>query len=298
MATLALESKSLMLAPICDGDQIAAALLDYLYLYFQIPSPYELFFRTLERNYTDVISPDFYQYFLKDFQAPFNLDYERYPDTWLSMTLAELHDAMRRQFTWGSDLSREDLIEGLKLLQNKGYLSLEDWDLFEDGLDQALQSEYHGVASPVITCWLYRTRVDAAVTAYYSNQVVTAPIDERIDVKREKRIVNSQVHRARRIGQAASLTFEEWVETLRQFNLCCAFCQTGPYEVLEHFLPIIHGGSSSSFNCLPACEICNALKNERLPQEFAGDIGEERLQMLQHYLEQRRQQWLQKRQQE
>lgn len=104
------------------------------------------------------------------------------------------------------------------------------------------------------------------------------------------------MHRAKRIGQAASLTFDEWAETLSYFNLRCAFCQTEPYEVLEHFIPIIHGGPSSVFNCVPACETCNAMKNDRLPHEFAQDIGEDRTHRIQQYLEQRKQRWLKKRQ--
>src|SRR5712691_11422168 len=127
MAKPVLESKSLMLVPICNGDQVAAAILDYVYLYFQQPNPYELFFSEIQRKNEDVITDDFYRYIVREEHPPFNLDVEHYPNTWLSITLAELQAVIGRQFDWSDDLSAEDLLEGLKLLQNKGYMSIEDW---------------------------------------------------------------------------------------------------------------------------------------------------------------------------
>jgi len=290
-----LESKSLMLLPICDGDHVAAAILDWVYLYFQHPNPLEMFFNRIQRDNSEAITSDFFRYEIQEFYAPFNLDIDHYPDTWLTITLAELRQAIQGQFVWGTELSTDDLIGALKLLQNKNYMCIEDWELFED-TSNGLYSDYQGKSSPVITCWLYLQHVDYAIINYYGAHLVTQPVDERIDTKREKRIVSNQGHRAKRIGQAASLTFEEWAATIIYFNMRCAFCQEKPYEVLEHFIPIIHGGTTSVFNCVPACELCNAIKNDRLPLEILEQMNEQRIQEIQRYLEQRRQQWIQKKQ--
>lgn len=285
-----LSGKSLMLVPVCDGDQIAAAILDYLYLYFQIPSPYQLFFEVLQQEKKEVIPDDFYQYDIQKEYAPFNLSREGFPESWLFISMAELRNAL----TWNSNPLDEDIIEGLKILQNKDYLSIEDWGLFDENPKNYLYTDYLGKPSRAITCWLHLDRVDYAVEKYYSDHLALPPIDDRIDVKREKRIVSSQVHRAKRLGQAASLTFHEWTQTLAFFKMRCAFCQRNPYEVLEHFIPVIHGGSTSVFNCIPACEICNALKSDRLPHEIVSNMGEERIRFIELYLEERRKEWVKK----
>lgn len=293
MTELTLESKSLMLTPICDGDHVAAAILDWLYLYFQYPNPYKLFCDRIQDHNSEEIISDFFRYSIQEYYAPFDLDIDHYPDKWFSITLAELRLAIREQFAWKTKLLTEDLIDALKLLQNKNYMSIEDWELFEDGKN-ALYSEYQGKSSPVITCWLYVRNVDYAVMNYYHSHFVAPLVDERINTKREKRIVSNQGHRAKRIGQAASLTFEEWIATITYFNMRCAFCQERPYEVLEHFIPVIHGGTTSVFNCVPACELCNAIKNDCLPHEILEQMKEERIQEIHRYLEHRRQQWIQK----
>src|SRR5712691_735067 len=100
-----LESKSSMLTPICDGDHIAAAILDWVYLYFQNPSPYELFFDRIQSDNSEEITTDFYRYEVQNSYAPFNLDIDYYPEKWLTVTLAEIHRAIQGQFVWGTNLS-------------------------------------------------------------------------------------------------------------------------------------------------------------------------------------------------
>ena len=90
-------------------------------------------------------------------------------------------------------------------------MSIEYWDLSELEIEDCLQTEHRNWVDSQMSCWLYHERVDYAVAKYYSNHAVMPPIDKRVDARKEKRIVSSHVHRARRIGQAASLTFDEWV---------------------------------------------------------------------------------------
>lgn len=284
-----------MLLPICDDNALAAALLDWLYLYFQRPSPYEIFFEKLRKCDEEVITDDFYLYQVREYLPPFDLDREAYPDHWLSVSLAECFDAIRSQFSSEMTLQIEDFIEAFKLLQNKSYLSVEDWGLFEEDREDCLNGRYKATLSPLITCYLSLAAVDSAVQKQYQKAVPISsfPLENsRIDKKRERRIITNQVHRAKRIGQAASLTLEEWLATLNHFKVKCAFCRERSYEVLEHFIPVIHGGSTSVFNCIPACEICNAIKNEQLPHEFEQHFENACIQELLQYLEQKRKEWL------
>jgi hypothetical protein len=63
-------AKSLMLISICNGDPTAAAILDYVSLYFQQPNPYKIFFCELRRGYEDIISNGSYQY-IRESHTPY-----------------------------------------------------------------------------------------------------------------------------------------------------------------------------------------------------------------------------------
>jgi hypothetical protein len=49
---------------------------------------------------------------------------------------------------------------------------------------------------------------------------------------------------ARKYGLSATLTLEEWLATLAHFHWKCAYCQSAPYTVLEHFEPMIVRGDT------------------------------------------------------
>lgn len=87
--------------------------------------------------------------------------------------------------------------------------------------------------------------------------------DQKYRVERHR--VRAQVFRAKQQGTEATLTLAEWLETINAFQGQCAYCQTSPYEVLEHYLPIALGGGTTQENCLPACRSCNARKSDKHP---------------------------------
>ena|SRR5689334_14282382 len=72
---------------------------------------------------------------------------------------------------------------------------------------------------------------------------------------REYDRVQEQLVRARYLQTRASLTLAEWLTTLVYFRWRCAYCQEKPFQVLHHFTPRSHGGTSSD-NCVPACYSC------------------------------------------
>lgn len=81
-----------------------------------------------------------------------------------------------------------------------------------------------------------------------------------------KEHINGHLTRARKAKTPATLTLEEWTETVDFFNHRCAYCGK-PYQILEHLLPISKGGGTTKDNCLPACYSCNAVKGSLLPHE-------------------------------
>ena len=57
-----------------------------------------------------------------------------------------------------------------------------------------------------------------------------------------------------------TLTTKQWQFTLKYFNFRCAYC-SGPYQVLEHVVPVELGGGTTYTNCVPACNSCNTCKD-------------------------------------
>lgn len=95
--------------------------------------------------------------------------------------------------------------------------------------------------------------------------------------------------RASRAGLPATLTTKQWTKTLNDFNQCCAFCQDGPYDVLEHFIPIARSGGTTEYNCVPACVTCNRLKRDLHPSMIDPQSRiYEGIQRVQEYLETRK----------
>jgi hypothetical protein len=73
--------------------------------------------------------------------------------------------------------------------------------------------------------------------------------------------LRGQNQRAKQAAVKHDLTMEQWLETLKYFDYKCAYCG-GPYEVIEHYLPIHQAGTTAS-NCVPACLHCNMMKDRQ-----------------------------------
>ena len=84
-------------------------------------------------------------------------------------------------------------------------------------------------------------------------------------MERERHRVQTQNYRASQLGLPATLTLEEWLQTLADFNGLCAYCMERRFEHLEHFIPIDAGGGTTIDNCVPACERCNYSKGSDDP---------------------------------
>jgi hypothetical protein len=63
-------------------------------------------------------------------------------------------------------------------------------------------------------------------------------------------ITNARIRKVR-----ATLTLTDWFITLEDFNWLCAYCQSKPFQVMCHVLPLQVGGTTPE-NCVPACYSC------------------------------------------
>ncbi len=82
----------------------------------------------------------------------------------------------------------------------------------------------------------------------------------------------------------ATLTLEEWKQTLAFFGWKCAYCQKSRYVVLEHFISISLGGGTTINNCVPSCRRCNNLKKGKLPA-YVRSIPSHDIERVQLYLD-------------
>lgn len=80
--------------------------------------------------------------------------------------------------------------------------------------------------------------------------------------------VKHNIHRAEKVGASATLTVQQWLSTLNDFSWQCAYCQSRPYRLLEHFIPINLGGGTTPDNVLPACSSCNSVKSFYHPEDL------------------------------
>lgn len=78
---------------------------------------------------------------------------------------------------------------------------------------------------------------------------------------RELDRVEQQHFRAQRLHAEATLTLVEWLETLHHFHWLCAYCQSKPFKVMSHYMPLPQGGTTVA-NCVPACYRCRRYREK------------------------------------
>lgn len=73
------------------------------------------------------------------------------------------------------------------------------------------------------------------------------------------------------------LTLREWVQRVKEFENCCAYCGQEPekdedgnkkFLEIEHLTPLSRGGEHRIHNVVPACPTCNKMKGQMTHDEF------------------------------
>ena len=65
------------------------------------------------------------------------------------------------------------------------------------------------------------------------------------------------------------MTVARWAAIVSAYESCCAYCG-GPYEHMEHVVPISRGGRTEPGNVVPSCRSCNSRKGTKTPAEWIG----------------------------
>lgn len=89
-----------------------------------------------------------------------------------------------------------------------------------------------------------------------------------------------------RLGLETSLSFPQWVKSIKHFRGLCAYCQEKPFNVMEHFIPTLLGGGTTMTNCVPACQSCNTIKKNHHPDNCP--LAKHTICRVRQYLQERR----------
>lgn len=274
-----LKTKALLLVPFCEGNQIAAAILDWVLTYTLLyerlkdTEAYQAYDESSDNNFCDIAA-------FGKLGIPVDLD------GYLEASLTDLRAVIAPQLASPETLEDQAIMAALEFLRSKTLRCFkQDWGDPEE-------------RNPTFTFdAIYSPHFEAACVAWFTGQPQPAAAQPLFDRKREQQAVRKQLSRAWSIGQAATLTVDEWSETLTYFQARCAFNAEHPYKVIEHFIPIALGGGTTAFNCIPACNLCNAIKGDKHPAEITHPRLQPAIGALQNYLEERRQRWIREQEQ-
>lgn len=86
-----------------------------------------------------------------------------------------------------------------------------------------------------------------------------------------------QRERARRRGLPGTILAVDWLDVLRQWGECCAYCgrhaDTAGMMTIDHFIPLAAPDSPGFVlgNTVPACSTCNHSKASHEPRQWVQD---------------------------
>ena len=93
---------------------------------------------------------------------------------------------------------------------------------------------------------------------------------KRSELGRKQSAINESRRRSRIRNAVGDFTLLEWEALQIEHNHTCAYCGRDDVGMtIDHVVPISRGGEHSIDNIVPACEVCNSSKNNRLIDEWA-----------------------------
>lgn len=168
----------------------------------------------------------------------------------------------------------QDVREALSLLLKKDYIETayrEDQEISQENKPIHIVCHYQKVNADSRP-YREEKRIQQEI-AWHAEQAEeeireNIPTATKTTYSREAEKVKQHCHRARKLDLPATLTVDEWLETLEYFEWKCAYCRDGDYIILEHFIPLSMDGGTTQGNCVPACNSCNGVKQTYHPYQI------------------------------
>lgn len=80
--------------------------------------------------------------------------------------------------------------------------------------------------------------------------------------------------RTRRYGLPPAIEDFTKDDVIAKYGDHCAYCETGEFEELEHYIPVKAGGPHTLENVRPSCRSCNRAKSDADPEEWLAEQAE------------------------
>lgn len=84
------------------------------------------------------------------------------------------------------------------------------------------------------------------------------------------RVLEARRRARKRNAPTEPFTAAELDAHLDRLGRRCVYCR-GPYEHLDHVMPLSRGGAHALSNLVPACKSCNLRKHNKLPHVWAAE---------------------------
>lgn len=113
----------------------------------------------------------------------------------------------------------------------------------------------------------------AKMGAYLADYVAGHPDTIRATKRRWKKnnpraaVIDAHRRRARKRTASGLYTLEQLEARIAYYGGKCAYCP-GPFEHVDHVIPLSRGGSNWPANLRPACSKCNCSKNNKTLREW------------------------------
>lgn len=115
--------------------------------------------------------------------------------------------------------------------------------------------------STLVREWYQRNREQHLAS---SRQWAADHLPEKAAARRRRRAIEA--------GAAGSCTLAQIEARIAYYGYRCAYCG-GPYEELDHVIPLSRGGSNWASNLRPACRSCNRRKHSKTLSEFLAQLN-------------------------
>ena len=82
------------------------------------------------------------------------------------------------------------------------------------------------------------------------------------------------IRRCRKYGHTPVIEDFTKADVIAKYGDHCAYCDTGAFEHLDHYVPVSKGGPHTLDNVRPACTGCNRAKSDDDPEEWLATQAE------------------------
>jgi 5-methylcytosine-specific restriction endonuclease McrA len=87
--------------------------------------------------------------------------------------------------------------------------------------------------------------------------------------------VTSRYRAKKKLATIQNFSHQELMQRMSVFGFQCAYC-SGPFEEIDHLIPLSKGGKHCLSNLRPSCKPCNNKKSNKMPAVWFEELRKRR----------------------